>query len=137
MRTLLKALPDFFLCIFRSLPYLKKPVFIKGDLPQWKVPARLYWDLPSSRGYWPACRFIYLFIFIFFGIHFAFIFSFFIFYLSFIFSFLYLYLFISCETHVQCTREKVNEDRDLWWPGNENVVPCNNEKLTGGYIGLN
>lgn len=121
MRTLLKALPDFFLCILRSLPYLNKPVFIKGDLWQWKVPARvpsrLYWDLPSSRRYCPACRFIYLFSLIY--LFTSFIFSFFIFYFQFlyllfflIFSFLYLYFFISCETHVQCTRGKVNEERD-------------------------
>jgi hypothetical protein len=45
-----KALPGFFLCIFSSLTCLKKPVFSKWDLLGWKVPARLYWDLLTSRG---------------------------------------------------------------------------------------
>jgi len=43
-----KAPPGFFLCIFRSITCLKKPVFIKGDLPPWKVPARLDWDRLNS-----------------------------------------------------------------------------------------
>jgi hypothetical protein len=37
-----------------SGPYLpEKLVFIKGDLPQWKVPARLNWDLLTSGRYQP------------------------------------------------------------------------------------
>jgi hypothetical protein len=36
-----KSLPGFFFCIFSSLICLKKPVFSKGDLLQWKVPASL------------------------------------------------------------------------------------------------
>jgi hypothetical protein len=43
-----KALLGFFLCIFSALACLKKPVFSKWDLMQWKVPARLYWDLLTS-----------------------------------------------------------------------------------------
>jgi hypothetical protein len=57
-----KALPGFFLCIFSSLTCLKKrrnlPVFSKRDLLQWKVSARLYWDLLISRRYHhPACHY--------------------------------------------------------------------------------
>jgi hypothetical protein len=37
--TLHKALPGFFLCIFSFITCLKKPVFSKLDLLQWKVPA--------------------------------------------------------------------------------------------------
>jgi hypothetical protein len=36
-----KALRGFFLCIFSSLTCLKKTVFSKLDLLQWKVPASL------------------------------------------------------------------------------------------------
>jgi len=43
-----KALPGF----FSSLTCLKKPVFSKGGLPRWKVPARLYWE-----GTQPACHY--------------------------------------------------------------------------------
>jgi hypothetical protein len=50
-----KALPEFFLCIFSSLTYLKKPVFSKQDLLRWKVTARLYWDFLTSGPYQPAC----------------------------------------------------------------------------------
>ncbi len=135
MRTLLKALPDFFLCILRSLPYLNKPVFIKGDLWQWKVPARvpsrLYWDLPSSRRYCPACRFIYLFSLIYLFI--SFIFNFFIFYFSLssrFFIFIFYFMWDTCAMH---SREGKWRKR----PKNEDVAPCNNEKLTRGYIGLN
>jgi hypothetical protein len=46
-----KALLGFFFCIFSSLICLKKLVFSKGDLLQWKVPARLYWDLWTSGRY--------------------------------------------------------------------------------------
>jgi hypothetical protein len=52
-----KAPPGFFLCIFRSITCLKKPVFIKGDLPLWKVPARLDWDLLTSGRYQPNCHY--------------------------------------------------------------------------------
>ncbi len=51
-----KAVPEFFLCIFSSLTCLKKPVFIKGDLMQWKVQARSYWDLLTSGTYEPAWK---------------------------------------------------------------------------------
>jgi hypothetical protein len=47
----LKALPGYFLCIFSSRTCLKKPVFCKRDLLRFKVPARLYWDLLTSRRY--------------------------------------------------------------------------------------
>jgi len=43
-----KALLGFFLCIFISSACLKKPVFIKQDLPRWKVIARLYRILLTS-----------------------------------------------------------------------------------------
>jgi hypothetical protein len=46
-----KALLGFFLCIFSSLTCYKKPVFSKPDLLRWKVPARLNWDLLTSRRY--------------------------------------------------------------------------------------
>ncbi len=46
-----KALLGFFLCIFSSLTCCKKPVFSKPDLLRWKVPARLNWDLLTSRRY--------------------------------------------------------------------------------------
>jgi hypothetical protein len=36
------------------LACLKKPVFTKRDLLQWKIPARLYWDLLASGRYQPA-----------------------------------------------------------------------------------
>ncbi len=49
-----KALLEFFLWIFSSLTCLKKLVFNKQDLLRWKVPARLYWDLLTSRRYHPA-----------------------------------------------------------------------------------
>ncbi len=53
-----KALPGFFLCIFSSLTCLKKPVFSKWDLLQWKVPpARLHWDLLTSVRYQLACHY--------------------------------------------------------------------------------
>jgi hypothetical protein len=52
-----KVLPEFFLCIFSSLTYLKKDVFSKRDLLRWKVPARLYWDFLTSGGYRPACHY--------------------------------------------------------------------------------
>jgi hypothetical protein len=42
-----KALPRFFLTC------LKKRVFSKRDLLGWKVPARLYWDLPVPSAYRP------------------------------------------------------------------------------------
>ncbi len=41
--------PGFFLCIFSSLTCVKKLVFSKLDLLRWKVPARLYWDLPACH----------------------------------------------------------------------------------------
>ncbi len=46
-----KALLGSLLCIFSSLTCHKKPVFSKPDLLWWKVPARLYWDLLTSRRY--------------------------------------------------------------------------------------
>jgi hypothetical protein len=46
---IVKALPGFFLCIFSSLTCLKKPVFSKRDLLQWKVPASLSLFLKSER----------------------------------------------------------------------------------------
>ncbi len=51
-----KALPGFFFCIFSSLTCLKERVFSKRDLLQWKVPAKLYWDLLTSGRYQPACE---------------------------------------------------------------------------------
>jgi len=54
-----KALPGIFLCIFSFLTYLKKPVFSKMDLLQWKVPARLYWDLLTVGRYQPACHYFW------------------------------------------------------------------------------
>ncbi len=51
-----KAQSEFFLCIFSSLTCLKKRVFSRPDLLQLKVPARLYWDLLTSRRYQPACH---------------------------------------------------------------------------------
>jgi hypothetical protein len=44
-----KALPGFFLCIFSSLTCLKKPVFSKRELMQWKVPASLSLFLKSEK----------------------------------------------------------------------------------------
>jgi hypothetical protein len=41
---------------FQVLTCLKKPVFIKGDLPLWKVLARLDWDLLTSGRYQPDCH---------------------------------------------------------------------------------
>ncbi len=38
---------------------MKKPVFSKRDLPLWKVPVRLYWDLLTSGRYQPACHYVY------------------------------------------------------------------------------
>jgi hypothetical protein len=49
-----KALPGFFLCIFSSITCLKRPVLSKRDLLQWKVPARLYWDLLTCARYQPG-----------------------------------------------------------------------------------
>jgi hypothetical protein len=46
-----KALPEFFLCIFSFITCLKKPVFSKGDLLQWKVLARLYSALLTRGSY--------------------------------------------------------------------------------------
>jgi hypothetical protein len=46
-----KALPEFFSCLFSSITSVKKPVFTKRDLLQWKVPARLYWDHLTSGRY--------------------------------------------------------------------------------------
>jgi hypothetical protein len=44
-----KALPGFFLCIFSSLTCLKKLVFSKLDLLQWKVTASLPLFLKSEK----------------------------------------------------------------------------------------
>ncbi len=55
-----KALPGFFLCIFSSLTCAKKPGFSKGDLLQWKVPSKLYWNLLTSGRYQPACLSLFL-----------------------------------------------------------------------------
>jgi len=52
-----ESLPGFFLCIFSSLSCLKKPIFSQRDLLRWKVPARLYWDLLTSRTYQSACHY--------------------------------------------------------------------------------
>jgi hypothetical protein len=51
-----KALPPFFLCIFCSLTYLKKPVSSKRDLLQWKVPASLSLCLKSEKNPSSASR---------------------------------------------------------------------------------
>jgi hypothetical protein len=53
----LKALLGFFLSVFISITCLKKPVLSKRDLLQWKVPARLYWDLLTSKRYQSACHY--------------------------------------------------------------------------------
>jgi hypothetical protein len=53
----LKVMPGFFLYVFSSLTCLKKPVLSKRDLLQWKVLARLYWDLLTSGRYQPACHY--------------------------------------------------------------------------------
>jgi len=44
-----EARPGFFLCIFSSLTCLKKSVFSKRDLLQWKVPASLSLFLKSEK----------------------------------------------------------------------------------------
>jgi hypothetical protein len=44
-----KVLRGFFLCIFSSLTCLKKTVFSKPDLLQWKVPASLSLFLKSEK----------------------------------------------------------------------------------------
>jgi hypothetical protein len=49
-----KALPGFFLCIFSSLAYLKKPVFSKRDLLWVESTRRLYWDRLTSGRYQPT-----------------------------------------------------------------------------------
>ncbi len=121
MRTLLKALPDFFLCILRSLPYLNKTCFHQGGslavegTSQGTIQAVLGSSIQQKI--LPSLS-IYLFIFTYLFIHFFyFLFLYLLFSISLSFIFLYLLVslssfFISCETHVQCTRGKVNEERE-------------------------
>lgn len=143
MWTLLKALPDFFLCILRSLPYLNKTCFHQGGslavegTSQGTIQAVLGSSIQQKI--LPSLS-IYLFIFTYLFIHFFyFLFLYLLFSISFSFIFLYLlvslslFIYFMWDTCAMHTREGKWRKRAK----NEDVAPCNNEKLTRGYIGLN